>query len=231
MWLGNDVLKVFFDEDLGGMPTADSFGILRAVSIEIARTRPFPFFQSLYDTRSRIKCDGSRLVASGVMCKPVPPEDFILPLRTIPPLGEISPHTYEMEATVEGNRLSLAYRLNVAAEEKIVHSKIWMWTKPFQSYTIDGETFNVRNKQPAWVEHCAKSGGTWYFLEARAGQPKSITLFDSSGRLRISGATIPPCYTEIQRYEHEKMEVVYGWAKNLLQKGTYSGKLELTYDG
>lgn len=216
MWLGNDILKVFFDENLGGMPMEDSFGILRAVSIEIVRTRPFPFFQSLYDTRPRIKCDGSRLEVLGVMRKP---------------LGEISPHTYRMEATVEGNRLNLVYRLNIGAEEQIVHSKIWIWTRLFQSYMIDGETFDVENKRPAWVEHCPTYGGTWYFLEARAGQPESITLFDSSGRLRISGLTIPPCYTEIQRYEHEKMEVVYGWAKGLLQKGIYSGRLELTYEG
>lgn len=215
LWLGNDILKVFFDERLGGMSTADSFGVLKAVSIEIARTRPFPFFQSLYDTRPRIKCDGSKLVALGVMRKL---------------LGEISPHTYRMEAAVEGNRLSLSYRLNVAEEEEIVHSKIWMWTKPFQNYTIDGKTFDVRSKPPALVEQCP-SGGTWYYPEVRDGQPESITLFDSSGRLRISGSTIPPCYTEIQRYEHEKVEIVYGWAKGLLQKGTYSGKLELTYEG
>jgi len=215
VWLGNDALKVFFDETLGGMPTADSFGILRAVSIEIVRTRPFPFFQSLYDTRPRIKCDGSMLVALGIMRKP---------------LGEISPHTYRMEATVEENRLNLAYRLNVEEEEEIVHSKIWLWTRPFQSYAIDGETFDIRSKQPVFVENCP-SGGTWDYLEVRAGQPESITLFDSSGRLRISGSTTPQCYTEIQRYEQEKIEVVYGWAKGLLQKGTYSGRLELTYEG
>jgi len=81
-----------------------------------------------------------------------------------------------------------------------------------------------------FVENCP-SGGTWDYLEVRAGQPESITLFDSSGRLRISGSTIPQCYTEIQRYEQEKIEVVYGWAKGLLQKGTYSGRLELTYEG
>jgi len=215
VWLGNDILKVFFDENLGGMPMADSFGVLRAVSIEIARTRPFPFFQSLYDTRPRMRCDGSKLVALGVMRKL---------------LGEISPHTYRMEATVEGNRLNLVYRLNVEVEEEIVHSKIWLWTKPFQSYTIDGETFDIRSKRSA-LEENSPSGGRWYYPEVRAGQPESIILFDSSGRLRISGSTTPPCYTEIQRYEHEKIEVVYGWAKGLLQKGTYSGKLELKYEG
>ena len=215
MWLGNDILKVFFDENMGGMPTADSFGILKAVSIEVARTRPFPFFQSLNDTRPRIKCDGNKLVAMGIMRKP---------------LGEISPHTYAMEAAVEENRLSLAYRLNVAAEEQIVHSKIWMWTWPFQSYEIGGETFDVKSKQPVRGEYCKKSGGTWYFLEVKTGQPESITLFYPDCRLKITGSTSPPCYTEIQRYENAKMEVVYGWAKDLLKRGKYSGSLTLAYE-
>jgi len=215
MWLGNDILKVFFDENRGGMPTADSFGILKMVSIEIARTMPHPFFQSLNDTRPHIKRDGSKLEVRGVMRKP---------------LGEISPHTYEMEATVEENRLNLAYKLNVAEEEKIVHSKIWMWVKPFQSYAIDGEVFDVKSKQPKREAYCKGSGGTWYWLHEKMGpQPRSITLFYPDCRLGITGST-NPYYTEIQRYEHEKMEVVYGWAKGLLKKGTYSGSLVLTYD-
>jgi hypothetical protein len=212
MWLGSyDNLKVFFNERRGGMPTADNFGILRAVSVEIARTSSFPFFQSLNDTRPRMKHDGSKLEVQGVMRKS----------------KEVSPHTYEMEATIEGNRLNLAYRLNVAAEEEIIHSKIWVWTKPFQAYAIDGETFRVGRGQKGYR---TKSGGIWYLLEARPGQPKSITLLDSSGRLIISGSTIPPCFTEIYCYENKKIEVVYGWAKDQLQKGTYSGKLEIAYD-
>lgn len=29
MWLKNNVLEVFFDEKRGGMPTRDSFGVIR----------------------------------------------------------------------------------------------------------------------------------------------------------------------------------------------------------
>jgi len=215
MWLGNDALKVFFEENLGGMPTADTFDIISAVSIEIARTKPFPFFQSLNDTRPRIKRDGSKITVQGIMRKP---------------LGEIMPHTYEMEATIEENRLNLAYRLDVARDEQIVQSKIWMWVKPFQSYAMDGETFDVKSKRSMQEEYCARSGGTWYYLEERIGQPGSITLFYPNCRLRITGSTTPPYYTEIQRYEDKKMEVVYGWARGLLKKGMYSGSLELTYE-
>jgi hypothetical protein len=211
MWLGNDTLKVFFDEKRGGMPVADSFGILRAVSVEIARTRPFPYFQSLNEKKPHIKVDGSEIRVKGVMQKS----------------GEVLPHTFELDAAIEENRLSLDYRLNVAADSRIVESKIWLWTKPFQSYAVDAAKFDIRSKTS--IARFRKQGGTWHLLEERLGQPALIRLFGNSS-LSVSGSTTPPYYSEIYRYEYEKLEVVYGWAKAILKKGVYSGSLVLTYD-
>ncbi len=113
MWLKNDILQVFFDERRGGMPVRDSFGFLRAAAIEIDYTGKFPHFQSLNDKTPHIEYDTRRgLVVSGIVQKG----------------RRATPHTYEMVATLEKNRLNLAYKLNVTRTEKIIISKLWFWT-------------------------------------------------------------------------------------------------------
>lgn len=190
MWLRNDALAVFFDERRGGMPVGDSFGFIRAAAIEIAYAQPPPFFQSLNDRRPHIEKHGNSVVASGIMRRG----------------REVTPHTYEMKATLEGNRLDLAYRLNVARTEEVMRSKIWVWAAR-------------RGKIPK---------GNWADIYL-GRQPKPFTLF--GGRLKISGSTTPPVYARVCHLrEYPKYEVAYGWARGLLQKGTYSGNITLDYE-
>ena len=204
MWLRNDILRVFFDERRGGMPTKDNFGFLKASAIEIAYTPKSPSFQSLNDGRPHIEKHGSSLVASGVMRKG----------------GKSTPHTYEMIATLEGNRLNLAYRLNVARTEKITRSKIWLFAgKSLRRCEISGNVLNAIGKTRNWK--------VLYYGEQLK---PSITLLGPSGRLEILGSTIPPVYARVLCFKkYPKLEVIYGWARELLQKGTYSGELALTY--
>jgi len=207
MWLRNDVLEVFFDERRGGMPTKDSFGFLKAAAVEIASTRPFPYFQSLNDKRPRIRKYGnSCLVASGIMRRG----------RTV------TPHTYEMVATLEGNRLKLSYKLNAVGTEKIIGSKIWLWTNPetLQTCMISGDIID----ENIWIHP------RWDMLYD-GEQPKTpFTFFGSGGKLEIMGSTTPPIYAQVFRFKkYPKLEVAHGWARELLQEGTYSGDLTLTY--
>lgn len=204
MWLKNDILRVFFGESRGGMPVRDSFGFLRAAAIEIAYASPF--FQSLKDRRPHIEKHGNSVVASGIMRRG----------------REVTPHTYEMKATLEENRLNLTYKLNVAITEKIIRSKIWLWANhhSLQKCMMVGNLADKDlGRNPRW--------DTLYDGE----QPKTpITLFGSGGKLEVTGSTTPPVYAEVWRFKkYPKLEVVYGWAKDLLQKGTYSGNLTLTY--
>lgn len=207
MWLKNDDLKVFFDERRGGMPTGDNFGFLTAAAIEIAHTLRPPFFQSSGDQRPRIERRGdSELVASGTMWKG----------------GVVAPHTYEMTATLKENRLNLAYKLNVARTEKIIRSKVWLWTnhRLLQKCMMSGNLMDKDlGRHPSWD-----------ILYDGEQPEKPITLFGSGGKLEIMGSTTPPIYAKVWRLKkYPKLEAVYGWAKGLLQKGTYSGELALTY--
>lgn len=245
MWLKNDTLGVFFDERRGGMPVRDSFGFIEAASIEIADTEPIvifdhgvarlkvPFFQSLNDRMPRIvKHSDSELMASGTMRRD----------------KDITPHTYEMTATLKGNKLSLAYKLNVDRTEKITHSKIWLWTNPklLQKCMMFGKIMGEDlGGDPRWD------------IPYDGEQPKTpITLYGSGGKLEVSGSTTPPVYAMVYRFKENldnkaeggkleavygwarnllhkaeggKLEVVYGWARDLLPKGTYSGNLTLVY--
>lgn len=224
MWLKNDVLRVFFDEHRGGMPTKDSFGFIRAASIEIASAWPPPFFQSFSDENPHIRKHGdSKLMVSGVMRK-----DLIR--------GGYSPHTYEMAATLDGNKLDLAYKLNVARTENIIVSKIWLFSRFFQKCAIsDGVAFDAGGAdgrdEDNWFYPFIK-GSSWRCIYAKEGkQPESITLFDAGGRLEVLGATTPPILTKVFRRGCDQMEVAFGWATGTLQKGTYSGNLVLVYGG
>lgn len=226
MWLENDVLKVLFDERRGGMLIGDSFGFIEATSIEIARTKPivifdrgvarlkFPFFQSLNDAAPSIRRGDSWLVSSGVMRRD----------------DEITPHTYEMVATLEGNRLSLAYKLNVARKERIAQSKIWLFANPklLQKCMVSGRVIDEDiGRDPRWD------------ILYDGEQPKApITLFGSGGRLEVTGSTTPPVYAIVCRFkgppdnerERGKLEVIYGWARDEpLKKGIYLGNLTLVY--
>lgn len=219
MWLKNDVLKVFFDEHRGGMPVRDSFGFIEAASIEIADTEPIiifnrgvarlkvPFFQSLNDRTPHIaKHSDSEFMASGAMRRG----------------NDITPHTYEMTATLEGNKLNLAYRLNANRTEEITHSKIWLWAnhRLLQKCKVSGKIVDKDlGRNPRWD------------LLYDGKQPETpITLFGSGSRLEVSGSTNPPAYTMVYRFkEYPKLEVVYGWARDILPEGTYLGNLALTY--
>lgn len=189
------------------MPVRDSFGFIMAASIEIAYTQSPPFSQSLEDGKPRIERYGdSKLVASGVMREG----------------GKATPHPYEMTATLKENRLNLAYKLNVAITEKIIRSKIWLWTnhRCLQKCMMSGN-------------HMDKDLGklpNWDILYDGEQPENPITLFGSGGKLEVLGSTTPPVYAMVYRLrEYPKLEVVYGWARGLLQKGTYSGDLTLVY--
>lgn len=205
MWLKNDALRVFFDERRGGMPVRDSFGFLRGSAIEIAYAMPPPFFQSLNDKHPRIaKHSDSKLVASGVMQRG----------------GKSAPHTYEMTATLKENSLNLMYRLNIANTEKALRSKVWLLANKMQACAINGDT----------TTKCPWGNPYWndlYFGKQPSGP---ITLFGSGGKMEISGSTTPPVYARVcSLNKYPRLEVVYGWARNTLSMGTYSGDLTLTY--
>lgn len=206
MWLRSDILGVFFDERRGGMPVRDSFGFIRAASVEIARAWPPPFFQSLNERNPHItKHSDSKLMASGVMQR-----------------GEKStPHTYEMTATLKENSLNLMYRLNVANTEKVLRSKVWLWTSEILRVCSIGGSIVTDDlgKNPYW---------NVLYLGKQLKDP--ITLFGSGSRLEISGSTTPPIYARVcSLKKYPRLEVVYGWARNTLSRGTYSGDLTLTY--
>lgn len=211
MWLKNNVLGVFFDECRGGMPVRDSFGFINAAAVEIAYTLPPPSFQSLNDKIPHIKKHSyTCLATSGIMRK-----------------GEKSTsHTYEMIATLEGNRLKLSCKLNVAKTEKIARSKIWLFTAKgsLQRCEVSGKILN---------EDLGGSSPPWDVLYYGEQLRSPVILSGPRGRLEILGATIPPVYSKILSHrEYPKLEVVHGWARDsLLQKGTYSGNLTLTYGG
>lgn len=208
MWLKNDALNVFFDERRGGMPVRDSLGFLRAASIEIAYKEPFPYFQSLNDKHPRVtKHSDSKLMASGVMRKG----------------NVVTPHTYEMTATLEGNRLNLAYKLNVAITEKVIRSKIWLFSeRSLLRCEVSGNP----------VDKAIETSPAWDVLYVGIQPTAPITLMGPSGRLKIFGATNPSVYARVYRLKkYPKLEVVYGWAYNILQEGTYTGDLILTYEG
>lgn len=208
MLLENDVLKVFFDEKRGGMPTKDSFGFLRAASIEIARSFPFPYFQSLNDDKPEIKkFSDSHLVASGIMRKG----------------KEITPDTYEMTAMLKENKLSLTYKLNVIKSGDVMFSKIWLFTNPLLSECMmSGKVLSdVRSA----------SDLTWEMLYQGRQPEVPIIFFGRGGKLKVLGSTIPSVYTSIMRFKrYPKLEVTYAWASGLLLKGTYSGNLTLVYE-
>lgn len=206
MWLRNDILKVFFDERRGGMPTADSFGFIRAASVEIARAWPPPFSQSLNERNPHIKKHGaSGFATSGAMKRG----------------GKTTPHTYEMTATLEGNRLDLSYRLNAARTESVIRSKIWLFASPLLSECeISGKIMHkALRKNPVWE----------FIYEGE--QPRDpITLLGPNGTLGISGSTTPPVRAVVSRLRrYTKLEVAYEWARGTLKKGAYSGGLTLTY--
>jgi len=208
MWLKNDILEVFFDERRGGMPVRDSFGFIRAASVEIDYTGKFPHFQSLNDKKPHIERHGdSKLVASGIIQKKG---------------KRATPHTYEMVATLEQNRLNLAYKLNAARTEEVVVSKIWLWTNPgvLQKCMMSG---NIMDKDIGIHPR-------WDLLYDGEPSKTPITLFGPGGKLEVTGSITPPIYMRVWRFKkYPKLEVAHGWARGLLQEGTYSGDLTLTY--
>lgn len=122
--------------------------------------------------------------------------------------GEVVPHTYSMTAMLENDNLNVRYDLNVARTEGVIRSKIWVFVQNPPHVFIKNQT--------RWMQ--------LYLGE----QPKSLTLF--GGRLEISGGTTPPVYAQIYKVqEYQKYEMAYGWARELLQKGKYSGELTLKF--
>jgi len=206
MWLENDVLKVFFDEKRGGMPTGDSFGFLRAASIEIAYTSVIPFFQSLNDKHPQLEKRGNMVIARGIMSK-----------------GKtVVPHTYKMTATLEGNELRLAFELSVTKTERIVRSKIWLWTnEPLDTCMLSGEILD---------EDLDPEKPNWNLLYQGEQPEKPIVFLGTKGRLEILGETTPSIYASvISLRKYPKLETAFGWATESFQKRIYSGSFLLTY--
>lgn len=208
MWLENDDLRIFFNEERGGMPTEDSFGFLRAASIEIAYTREFPFFQSLNDRHPHLERRDNMVIARGVMSK-----------------GETTvPHTYKMVATLDGNELSLAFELNVTKMERITRSKIWLWTnESLDTCVMSGEILD---------KGAGPEESDWRWLYDGKQPEEPIVFLGSKGGLEIQGTTTPPIYASvISLKRYPKLETAYGWAVDSLETGTYLGHFILTYKG
>ena len=208
MWLENDELRVFFDEKRGGMPTEDSFGFLRAASIEIGYTAQFPFFQSLNDKHPWMEKRGNTVTAQGFVSK-----------------GKITgSNAYKMVATLNGNELSLAFELNVAREEEITRSKIWLWTnEPLDKCMMSGKILD---------KGAGPEDSAWRWLYDGKQPKEPIVFLGVEGKLEILGTTIPSIYASvISLKKYPKLETAFGWAVDSFQKGVYSGNFLLTYKG
>lgn len=206
MWVKNDILNVFFDKKKGGMPVKDNYGFIRAVSVEISYENQFPHLQSLNDKNPFIKKhSNTKLLASGIMQK----DDMI------------TPHKYEMIATLKRNTLNLEYGLYVSKPEKIIISKIWLFSdKSLQVCKIKDNT----------LDRTINENEDWKTLYNGNQLDFPVILSGSNGELEISGSTSPPIFMRVWSLKkYPKFEIVYGWAKGLLEKRIYSGNIILTY--
>lgn len=201
MWLKSKDVGVRFDEKWGGMPMGDSLGLLRCVSIELALKRG-PFFQSRNDTRSQIKRLDSGLITSGIMRR----RGEALKLK----------HTYELKAKLEDNELYLDFKLNVPTTESIIRSKIWFLTRWFDKCIVDGKPLKIGEMSPAWK-----------LVKRTPEQPTSIVLSNGKFSLEIQGNTDPSVFWSL--YKYNKLEVIYGWAQEEIEKGTYTGSFKVIY--
>ena len=203
MWLDSEKVGVRFDEEWGGMPMEDSLGILRCASVELALEGGSTFFQSRNDSYPLMKKLDSGLVASGVMRKRH---------------GRVLKHTYELKAKLEGNELYLDFKLNVPTTESISRSKVWFLTRWFGKCMVDGKPVKVGEMSPAWKS-----------VKRMAGQPTSVVLYGDRFSLEIQGSTDPSVYFALAK--SNKLEAVYGWAEEHIEKGTYAGSFKVIYGG
>ncbi len=212
MWLKSKDVGVRFDEKWGGMPMGDSLGLLRCVSIELALKRG-PFFQSRNDTHPRMKRHDSGLTASGIMRKKP---------------GKVLKHTYELKAKLEDNELYLDFRLNVPTTERIFHSKIWFLTRWFGKCIVDGKPIKLGEMAPAWK-----------LIKRTSKQPESVVLCNGKASLEIQGSTdpsvywslynLPPFKRERLARPYNNLEIIYVWAEENIEKGTYTGSFKVIY--
>jgi len=213
MWLKSKDVGMHFDEKRGGMPMGDSLGILKCASIELALERGPYFFQSRNDTHPRIKRQDSGLTASGIMRKK----------------GKVLEHTYELKAKREHNELYLDFKLNVPTTEHIFRSKVWFLTRWFGKCIVDGKPIKIGEMTP-----------NWNLIKRMPKQPKSVILSDDKFSLEIQGSTDPSVFWSFYKYAHDgkedvprgrykKLEIIYGWAEENIEKGMYTGRFKVIY--
>ena len=211
MWLKSKEVGVHFDEAWGGMPMMDNLGILKCASIELAMEKGPYFYQSRNDTHPRIKRHDSGLTASGIMRKRH---------------GKDLKHTYELKAKLEGNELYLDFKLNVPKTERIFRSKVWFLTRWFGKCIVDGKPMKF-GVSPSWK-----------LIDRMPKQPKSVVLCNGKGSIEIQGSTDPSTFWSLYTYcppsksstwSYNKLEIIYGWAEDNIEEGTYTGSFKVIY--